>query len=365
MEKPPAPVKRVAQDYDKLWTAFVAGKDDARTLLEADKLLKKEKTLEPNVIILRAYIDMYRGNRAAAERQFEAVLANAPEDRIALRYLAELAFAYEDYPRAGAMYSRLLWVDESSKAEFEPKRQKSVLMTAENWLRLAALAEKEGRLADAERLYRDAGGRPAPIEPVASVPTPPPSDTEATRRLADAELEDLGRWGADIGRFRQMQGANTLTREEFAALVVRYFPELVEFRQTPRPATDIQNSWAAPEIGTVVGLGIADLQADQTFHPSQTVTRGDLCRSLAALAHIVGVFSWEVRPNTLPDVASDDPLLRDVQWALGSGLLVADKSGEFRAHAEVSGREAVNAVDRLASEARKKGITTPSFQQQP
>jgi nicotinamidase-related amidase len=50
---------------------------------------------------------------------------------------------------------------------------------------------------------------------------------------------------------------------------------------------------------------------------------------------------------------------------LGSGLLVADKSGEFRAHAEVSGREAVNAVDRLASEARKKGITTPSFQQQP
>jgi hypothetical protein len=162
-----------------------------------------------------------------------------------------------------------------------------------------------------------------------------------------------------------MQASNALTREEFAVLVMRYFPELIEFRQTPRPATDIKDSWAAAEIETLLGLGIADLRGEQAFQPAQPLTRGDLCHSLARLALIVGVFSWEVRPNTLPDVASDDPLLRDVQWALGSGLLVADKSGEFRAQGEVSGREAVNAVDRLVAQTRKKGINTPSFQQQP
>jgi hypothetical protein len=274
-----------------------------------------------------------------------------------------MAFDRADFARASALYSRLVDLDESVRPEIEPRRQKAILMAAENLLRLAAEAEKEGRAGDAERLYRDAGAHPTAVEKAPEHAAEVDTDAEARRKTA--ELEDLGRWGGDIGRFRKMEASETITREEFAALVVRYFPDLVEFRQTPRAATDISNSWAAAEIQTVLGLGITDLERDSEFNPTRTITRGALCQALSSLAHIVGVFSWEVRPDPLPDVAFGDPLLGDAQWALASGLLVADKSGELRPHAEVSGREAVIAVDRLASELRKKGINTPSFQQQP
>src|SRR5262245_26927436 len=63
-----------AKDYDKVWKAFLSGADDAKTLQEADKLLKKEKALEPALLTLKAYMDLYRGDTAGAERQFEAVL---------------------------------------------------------------------------------------------------------------------------------------------------------------------------------------------------------------------------------------------------------------------------------------------------
>ena len=64
-----------------------------------------------------------------------------PANRIAVFYLAELAYAHQEYSQANRFYSLLLSID-SSRTDVEPKRQKALLLATEELLRSAALAEK-------------------------------------------------------------------------------------------------------------------------------------------------------------------------------------------------------------------------------
>src|SRR5260370_28781860 len=72
-------------------------------------------------------------------------------------------------------------------------------------------------------------------------------------------LEDLGRWGKDIDLFHEIRNAEFLTREQAAALILKYFPLIMERQQTPQIATDIDSSWARTEIQTIVDVGLLDL----------------------------------------------------------------------------------------------------------
>ena len=163
----PAVVSQVPQkakrDYDKLWAMFLSGKDDAKLARDLDKFLKKQKNIEAAVTI-QAYIDLYQRQENSAVQRLTRVLATNPANPIALYYLAELAFAHEDYRQAGALYSRLLAAD-PARVDVEGKRQKALLLGTEDLLRSAANAEKENRLPEAEQLYRQAVAG-APDEPV-------------------------------------------------------------------------------------------------------------------------------------------------------------------------------------------------------
>src|SRR5204862_7310864 len=70
---------------------------------------------------------------------------------------------------------------------------------------------------------------------------------DADQERSDRELEDLGRWGTEIARFRVIQSSETITREQLAVLLVRYFPQIAELPRTPQIMTDIQDSWASTE----------------------------------------------------------------------------------------------------------------------
>src|SRR5206468_2896879 len=82
---------------------------------------------------------------------------------------------------------------------------------------------------------------------------------DATLESRVNELEDLGRWGNEIGLFRTLRSADSLCREQLAAIMVRYFPQVAEYQQTPEIITDTQDSWARSEIQVSVGTGLLDL----------------------------------------------------------------------------------------------------------
>src|SRR5689334_20875754 len=97
---------KIKKDYDKLWARFLSGKSDAQLSKDLDKLIKKQKAFDP-ALIIQAYIDLYKGNDAAAAQKFKQVLALNSNNRIAVFYLGELAFARSDYAEANRLYSLL------------------------------------------------------------------------------------------------------------------------------------------------------------------------------------------------------------------------------------------------------------------
>jgi tetratricopeptide (TPR) repeat protein len=319
---------------------FLAGKEDTKLVKDLDSLIKKQKDFLP-AITIKAYLDLYKRDDASAASKFEQVLSVNPNHTIALYYLAELAFAAQDYAAANDLYFRLLTADRT-RTDVEGKWQKSLLLATDKLLRDAAQSEQENRLADAEQEYRRAL-RMAPGEPsvnkrladllgkekkweeaLAQYKTQMAiagrsSDTE--RHIAEAlmnlgrteeareilerlrnqgsldenleskvnELEDLGRWGNEIDLFRTMKASDSLTREQLAAIVVRYFPQVAEFPQTPQIITDIQNSWARSEIQVSVGMGLLDSFPNHTFQPSAPITRGLLALSMSRLIRLLGL----------------------------------------------------------------------------
>lgn len=368
--------KKLAKDYDKAWARFVAGKEDAKLAKDLNKLLKKQKDLDA-ALVIAAYMDLYQSNEAQAVQKFEAVLGRNPNHRIGLYYLAEFAFARSDYGRASDLYTKLLEVDKT-RTDIEPKREKALLLATENLLRyhaqMADSLAKEKKWDEALTHYRrqrELAGSNDETEKKIAEALMFLGRTEEAREILDKlrkegtvdesleakvnELEDLGRWGKDIAYFRQIQAAPSITREQVAAMIVRYFPQVMEFRQTPRIITDIPDSWARTEIQTMVGIGLIDPLPNHTFQPATPITRGELAHAMARLMRLLSVSPSDAPPIPTADVAPTSALYREVQTVLVLGLMALDDAGSFNSNAQVSGEEAVRAVERLLGISRGKG----------
>src|SRR5215831_8752890 len=169
MENPanvtPVP-KKLQKDYDQLWMKFTvskSAKDDIKVANDAAKLLQKNCDFFL-LLLLQAYVILFRGQENDAVRQFSAVLGADPTNRIALYYLAEMSFSRNDYVYAADYYSRLSVVS-ALRPNLEVKRQKAQLLAVDSLVREGAAAEVDGRLSDAELIYRKALDS-APSEPV-------------------------------------------------------------------------------------------------------------------------------------------------------------------------------------------------------
>jgi len=375
MENPAAVsevLPKLAKDYTDLWKRFVAGKNDARTEKDLDSLLKKQKTFDP-ALTLQGYLHLYAHDDAGARQKFQAAFAINPKNRIAAYYLAEIAFEQRDYATAASFYSQLLTLD-PSLSEIDTKRERALLLAADGVLRSGVRAEAENRLADAEQAYRQAltilpkeanlhqhladlltlENKTAEAEAerkIAGELTPRGADSSAASNPANAgsadTLDDLGRWGGDVKHLHEIRSAESITREQLAALLVRYFPQLMELRQTPQILTDVQNSWASSEIRTVVGLSLIDPLPNHTFEPSTIVTRGDLALTIGRLMRLLGVSPKTTQPIAAPDLASTSALYKEAQLVLGSGVMALQDSGSFNVSGVVSGREAVRSAETL------------------
>jgi len=372
MENPPAisqvPLK-IKEDYDKLWARFLSAKEDAKLVKDLDNLLKKQKNFDP-ALILEAYIEIYRGNDSNARQKFEQALAANSKNRIALYYLAELAFAHNDYARASALYAQLLAID-ATRPELETKRERALLLATEELLRSADRAEGENRLSDAEQFYRQAltivPNEPALHARLADLLGKENKKDEAEaerkrveeltpRRAGSAgttagakgdDLEDLGRWGNQIDLFHQIRNAEAVTREQLAVMIVRYFPQVTEFRLTPQIVTDIDTSWAQSEVQTVTGIGLMEPFPNHTFEPSTPVTRGDLAVALARLSRALGMSANSPPPIAATDLAPSNAQYPDTQLVLGYGVMALENSDRFNPGGTLSGQDVVRATERL------------------
>jgi tetratricopeptide (TPR) repeat protein len=365
----PVPIK-LQKDYDKLWTRFVTAKDDAKLLKDLDKLLKKQKTLDAAWTI-QGYVSLYKGDKATAWDKFQQALSVNPKNRIAISYLAELAYSQGEYARSAALYAQLQAID-PNYPEIETKRQKAFLLATDDLLRGAARAESVSRFAEAEEFYRRAL-QLAPNDPVlltrladtllkqnkneeaesirkSTASLMPASSTRVGS--ADTgqqdELEDLGRWGHEIETLHQIRDADAITKEQFAILTVRYFPQVTEFIQAPRVIIDIQDSPARSEIQALVGIGLMEPRPNHAIEPSSALSRGELAMALARLGRLLRVTPSSGQPAQLspPDVTASHALYAEIQQVLDSGVMTLD-SGKFNVTGRVSGRQAVESVDRL------------------
>jgi tetratricopeptide (TPR) repeat protein len=399
--------KQIKADYDKTWARFISGKDDAAVEREIEKLLKKQKDFAP-ALVVQAYQDLYLARNREAQLKLEKVLSQNPSHRIALFYLAELAYLRRAFQPASELYSRLLAVD-NSRPDLEIKRQKALLLATETFIRNATREEESGRLAEAESLYREAL-QLAPLdstlqrrlglllmkqqkwEEALSVFSRQLESNQAANRFDDeppryiveilttlgrsteaqearerlaasgssgggevdlgkvsdlSDLEDLGRWGLEIERFRDLEAANVINREQLSAMIVRYFPQVSDLGGDARIVTDIQDSWAQSEIQTVLNAAILDPLPNRRFGPSQTVTRGDLAVALSRVARLLGGIAGSGPPIPAPDLAPSHASYGEVQLVLQSGLLSLDEAGNFGIKEHVSGKQAVSAAARL------------------
>jgi tetratricopeptide (TPR) repeat protein len=373
----PVPTK-LQKDYDKLWQRFLAvpaaknaAKEETKLSADFDKFLKKNPDFVP-VIMLQAYMDLYAGRLANAEKRLETVLSQRPADRVVLFYLAEFAYARNEYAKASALYRRLKAVDRA-RTDFDLKSQRAFLLGMQGLVQEATSAAQADRLADAERLYRQAlelapeeatlhgqlaavlvraGKRDeanAALRRQAELEGAPAQSRRAggVSSEASADLQNLGRWGTQIERFREIRAADAITREQLAGLLHRYFPQITEFRQTPQIMTDLPNSWAGPSIETVVSAGLLDPTVNHTFEPARTVSRSEFAQVVARLARMLGVSQADGPPISAPDLVPGSPLYRELQLVLGSGLLSLDNAGNFNVSGPVSGGEAVNTAEKL------------------
>jgi len=408
LENPAAHVqipKQLKKDYDKTWARFVSGKEDSNVLRDTGKLLKRQKNFAPAMVV-EAYVDLYSERTEDADRRFKDVLEQNPSDRIALFYLAELNFSRDDFLAASDYYGRLLELDRP-RPDLTAKRDKALVLATENLLRMAAAAEAENRLSEAENLYREAvrlspqqstlqghlgmlllmerkwsdaldafrrqvelTGQTEDIQrAMAEALTNLGRTEEAQQLLANlrkpdsrndeleqraAELEDLGRWGSDIDLFRKIKSADAITREQAAALIVKYFPQLTELRQSSIVVSDIQNSQLWRDIQAVMGVGLFDLTPNRAFRPAETVSRGEFAVAVARLSRVLGGNPKEASPIPTPDLPPSHVMYRDVQLVLQSGLMPLDNAGQFSVAATVSGKQAVNTVEQLLTFVRQK-----------
>jgi tetratricopeptide (TPR) repeat protein len=359
--------KQMQKDYDQLWKRFLSGKDDAKVFADLDKVSKKNPDVVPPLLV-QAYLDLYSGRLKDGEQRLRTALSKRPSDTVALRFLAEIAYARNDFVEANDFYTRLR---SSGSTQADMKSQRALLLAVDSLLQDARLAERENRLVDAERSYRRAlqlAPREAALHGhLAEVLRRAGNGTEAEAELRVQQqlngpggalvasdndltvngLEDLGRWGNQIERFREIRAAKSITREQFAALFAGYFPQLTEFRHVTEIMTDTQDSWAQSSIQLVVDVGILDPTPNHTFQPHRTLTRGEFAVAVARLTRLLGLTPTTTPPISPLDVIPGSALDRELQPVLAYGLLPLDKAGNFGIGALVPGEEAVNTAEKL------------------
>ena len=332
-----------ALDADSAYVPALVGKGQA--LLAADRTalalaaFEKALAVDPSltdvsrrvdVLRFRSLQDVIDAARAAAtegriddaRRAYDRALANSPESAFLHRELGQLERRAGNPDRALDHLRRA--------ADLDPADATALVETGE-------LLEARGEAAGAEEAYRKANA----IDPSLNL---------AGRIAASAARASESRLPAE---FRAALTAAQITRGDLAALVGVRLDGLV--RRAPARQvvmTDTQQHWAATWITETASAGIIEPFENHTFQPRATVRRGDLATVVSRLVGLIAPSDPTVRERLTrrPTIADVPP--RHLQYdavvaAVATGVMPLVEGDKFQVGRQVSGEEAVEAIDRV------------------
>jgi hypothetical protein len=151
-----------------------------------------------------------------------------------------------------------------------------------------------------------------------------------------------------------------MTRADLAALVGVRLAPLVQAarRRDPVLITDIRNNWAANWIMAVARAGVMEPFANHAFQPRTVVRRIDLAQVVSRLLGKVAEASpgqtnaWQSARMQFADISAGHLAYPAVSAAVASGVMTVGANNTFQPSRPVSGREAIEAIERVEAMVR-------------
>jgi tetratricopeptide (TPR) repeat protein len=284
----------------------------------------KFRGVEQNLAAARQAARAGRGDEAI--RSYQAALASSPDSPFLYRELAAVERQRGEAEAALDHFRRAVALD--------PTDAKSLQQIGE-------IFESRGDLESAAKAYGDA----LAIEP----------NADLERRLeAIRERTELASLPAE---YRAIEEATQITRGDLAALIGVRLGPLLQARSRPEAVliTDVRAHWASPWIMAVTRAGIMEPFANHAFQPRTVVRRIDLAQAVARLLARIAAASpakagaWESARLKFTDLSAGHLAYPAASAAVAAGAIKASADGSFQPSRPVTGAEAVEAIDRLAT----------------
>lgn len=264
------------------------------------------------------------GDTAAAEAAYREVLLSAPFLAGPYIRIAELRVAAGDPNRA---------IDVLEGARRNLGDDPAVLRI------LGDLLMDQGRYAEAADAYRRLADRM-------------PGDEAVAARAREAR--DAYERAALPSEYRGLAARESLTREELAAVLAIQLDDLerIAAGRVGVIVADAGDRWTTPFILRTVEWGVLDVYQNNEFYPRMDVLRSMLVEAAYRVLEIVGAADSAPSP-ALVEPPPEHLLYRQVQAVVGLDILAANSDGSFDLLEPVTGSEALDAIERLASVVRQ------------
>lgn len=279
--------------------------------------------LEADIATARAAARSGRADEAI--QAYTTAIRSSPESPFLYRELAAVERQKGDTAAALDHYRKA--------ASLDPTDARTLAQIGE-------LLDASGDLAAADTAYSD------------SLQIEANPDVEA--RLDDLRMRTaLAKLPAE---YRAIDQAVQVTRADLAALIgIRLAPLLTGERSRDAALiTDVRSSWAAAWIMAVARAGVMEPFANHQFQPRAVVRRSDLAQAAARLLSRISAqpgqrAAWEGARLKFSDLAASHLAYPAASAAVAAGVMKTAPGDAFQPSRPVTGAEAVESVDKLAS----------------
>ena len=274
------------------------------------------------------------GRAEEAVQAYRTAIASSPDSPFLYR---ELAAVERQAGNAGAALE-----DYRKAASLDPTDARTIAQIGE-------LLEASGDIEGAAKAYSDSLA-------IEGNPDVEKRLDEVRAKSAVAKLPD---------EYRAIDQAPQISRADLAALIgIRLAPLLTGSRSGDEALmTDVRANWAATWILAVARAGVMDPFANHQFQPGTVVHRTDLAMAAARLLgritaqHPGQRQAWEGARLMFSDLSSSHLAYPAASMAVAAGVMKTGPGDSFQASRTVSGADAIEAIDKLASLA---GLPAPS-----
>jgi len=399
----PPPGSGAAVRAQTAWESLQAG--DVDTAERIAESLQANYPQWATPLALRGWAALARGDTQTATQYFQAALKVAPQHVGALAGMMWVYRSRQDWIPALTYAEKLEAVlDHPSDwaAEADLIRRRAVEAMVEQ----ARVARRQGDAAQATHWYRQAAARALAdarlqvevgdwFRSLGQVQEAlpyyqwahqsDPDDMQALQRLAEALVEtrqwlqakpllerlaraepSQRRWAellqtADLEiqrsavytEYQQIERAPYVTRGQVAALLYLEIPRIAQepLSGPPPIILDLEDHWARTFIQKVAAMGLIPLFDNHTFQPHRIVQRGEFAFILYNVLRYFARDTLVKVPSglTIPDVSPLHRYYVPIRYVVALGLLSLEPDGSFRPGQNVSGPQALRAVQLLGN----------------